>query len=149
MNMEQLEARLKTLEDRISNLDDVEEIKKLQRIYAFYLERGMFEEIIDLFSDNAESIDSSGGVYLNIDGRTAVIVTFQGRAGRQSQNQIISARNSMESPGFESGGSIPIWPLSEILVFMKMLKELLRQRRSLLCCFGGVLWSCTTLSRLG
>ena len=52
MNIEELEARLKTLEDKNRKLDDVEEIKKLQRIYGYYVERGNLDEIVDLFSDS-------------------------------------------------------------------------------------------------
>lgn len=68
MNNEQLESRLKKLEDRVMRQEDIENIKKLQRAYAFYLERGMFPEIIDLFSDDTESIDTGGGVYLGKEG---------------------------------------------------------------------------------
>jgi hypothetical protein len=69
MNMEQLEARLKTLEDKVSNLEDIEEIKKLQRAYSYYLEHGMFDEMISLFSEDTESIETgSTGVYLGKEG---------------------------------------------------------------------------------
>ena len=47
MNLEELEARVKTLED-------IEEVKKLQRSYGYYLEHGMVEEIIDLFADDPD-----------------------------------------------------------------------------------------------
>jgi len=42
-----LEARLKTAED-------IEEIKKLQRIYGFYLTHWMGQEIVDLFSNDPD-----------------------------------------------------------------------------------------------
>ena len=59
MNLEELEAR-------ITGLEDIEAIKKLQRIYAYYLDSDdMRDEIIDLFSDNMESIEiADHGVYL-------------------------------------------------------------------------------------
>lgn len=54
MKIEELEARLRVLEDKNRNLQDVEEIKKLQRIYGYYVERGQLEEVADLFSDSPE-----------------------------------------------------------------------------------------------
>jgi hypothetical protein len=54
MKIEQLEARLKLLEDHNRTLQDVEEIKKLQRIYGYYVERGQLDEVADLFSDSPD-----------------------------------------------------------------------------------------------
>lgn len=54
MTLEELEARLKVLEDKNRRLEDVEEIKKLQRIYGYYVERGQLDECAELFSDSPE-----------------------------------------------------------------------------------------------
>jgi SnoaL-like domain len=54
MNIEALEARLQALEDKNRHLQDVEEIKKLQRIYGYYVERGQLDEVVDLFSDSPD-----------------------------------------------------------------------------------------------
>ena len=40
MDMEQIEKRLSILENKNARLEDIEEIKKLQRIYGYYIERG-------------------------------------------------------------------------------------------------------------
>ena len=55
MTVEELEARIKTLEDQIRTLQDIEEIKRLQRAFGFYLEHWMSEEIIDLFADGPDT----------------------------------------------------------------------------------------------
>jgi len=55
MGVKELEAKIKVLEDKIRNLEDIEEIKKLQRAYGFYLEHWMAEDIIDLFADGPDS----------------------------------------------------------------------------------------------
>jgi hypothetical protein len=69
MKLEELEQRVKILEDSIRTLQDIEEIKKLQRIYGYYLEHWQWENIIDLFSDNTESVEISDlGVFLGKEG---------------------------------------------------------------------------------
>lgn len=49
-----LEVKLKSmegLEAKVRTLEDIEEIKKLQRAYGYYLEHMMVEDIVDLFAD--------------------------------------------------------------------------------------------------
>lgn len=55
MTVEELEAKVKTLEARLQNLEDTEAIKKLQRAYGFYLEDWMAEDIIDCFADGTDT----------------------------------------------------------------------------------------------
>jgi hypothetical protein len=54
-NIEELEAQVKMLENKVRMLEDIEAIKKLQRAYGFYLEHWMAENLIDLFSDSPEA----------------------------------------------------------------------------------------------
>lgn len=54
MEIEELEARLVALENRCRELQDVEEIKKLQRIYGYYVERGQLDQLVELFSDSPD-----------------------------------------------------------------------------------------------
>ncbi len=55
MKVEELEAKVKILENKIRTLEDTEEIKKLQRAYGFYLEHWMAEDIIDCFADGPDT----------------------------------------------------------------------------------------------
>lgn len=55
MTVEELEPKVKTMEEKVRILEDTEEIKKLQRTYGFYLEHWMTEDIIDLFADGPET----------------------------------------------------------------------------------------------
>ena len=66
MTKQELEARIKSLEDEIRCLKDIEEIKKLQRIYGYYLERWQWAEVTELFSDRPDASVEIGdlGVYL-------------------------------------------------------------------------------------
>lgn len=54
MRVDELEARIKILEDQLRTVQDIEDIKKLQRAYGYYLEHWMAEDVIDLFSDSPD-----------------------------------------------------------------------------------------------
>jgi hypothetical protein len=57
MKETEMENRIKILEDQVKTLQtllDIEEIKKLQRAYGYYLEHWMAKEIIDLFADGED-----------------------------------------------------------------------------------------------
>lgn len=78
-----MEARLKSLEDAVSSLKsqleekdkkiqalmDIEDIKRLQCAYGYYLEHGMADEIIDCFADHPDvSATFVEGTYLGLKG---------------------------------------------------------------------------------
>lgn len=56
MDVEELEARIKTLEDQIRTMQDIEEIKKVQRAYGYFLENWMTDEVVDLFADGPDTV---------------------------------------------------------------------------------------------
>jgi hypothetical protein len=72
----QLEARLKALEEKVNAqdkkltvLEDIEAIKKLQKAYGYYVEHMMYQEIVDCFADNPEVyLNWLEGQYLGKDG---------------------------------------------------------------------------------
>jgi len=72
MSVEELEARVKELEEQVKvlkPLKDIEEIKRLQRAYGYYLERMMADELADLFSDSSDATLSIWvGIYLGKEG---------------------------------------------------------------------------------
>ena len=69
MTVEELEARVKELENQVRTLQDVEEIKKLQCAYGYYLEHWMGEEVADCFSDSPEaSLSLYEGTWLGKEG---------------------------------------------------------------------------------
>ena len=58
MKIEALEKRIKTLENQVQKQQnelrifrDIEDIKRLQRAYGFYLEHWMAQEVVDCFAD--------------------------------------------------------------------------------------------------
>ncbi len=65
MKVAELEAKLKALEKEVRNLQDIEEIKTLQKAYGYYIEHWMAQEIIDLFSDGPDvSLTLAAGTYV-------------------------------------------------------------------------------------
>jgi hypothetical protein len=61
VKQEELETKVKTLSETFSNLEagltrmqDIEDIKKLQRAYGYYLEHWQEEEIVELFSHSPD-----------------------------------------------------------------------------------------------
>jgi hypothetical protein len=65
VNLKDLEAKVKVLENQVRTLTDIEEIKTLQKTYGYYLEHWMSQEIIDLFSDDPDvSLTLAAGTYL-------------------------------------------------------------------------------------
>ena len=71
----ELQNRIKSLENEVRTLKDIEAIERLQRTYGYYLEHWMAQDIIDLFSDcEGVSLTLSAGTYL---GKTGVRKYFE------------------------------------------------------------------------
>ncbi len=57
-------ATLEELQARITRLDDVKQIERLQRIYGYYQDYGEWQKVVDLFTDDDPSVEESDrGVY--------------------------------------------------------------------------------------
>ena len=76
MNSEELETKVKTLtetvkklETRLTKVEDIEAITKLQRAYGYYLEHWQEDEIIDLWShsDDVSLEINDSGLYKGFD----------------------------------------------------------------------------------
>jgi len=62
MDQQEMAARLQAVEDMI-------QIDKLQKIYGYYLDNGKWQEVIDLFADETESIEiGDRGLFKGKDG---------------------------------------------------------------------------------
>ena len=93
MNPEEKEAKtrkLKELAERIERLYDIKQIEKLQRMYGYYLDCHVWQEIVDQFSDNTESVEvSDHGVFLGKEGVRRLFLGMFGRAGGQNRPRFI------------------------------------------------------------
>jgi hypothetical protein len=72
-------ATLEELQARITRLDDVKQIEKLQRIYGYYQDYGEWLKIVDLFTDNDPSVEEADrGVYKGKEGVKRYFVDLLG-----------------------------------------------------------------------
>jgi SnoaL-like domain len=58
-----MQARLDRLEIDVVRAEDISAIKKLQRAYGFYADRGLWEDLGDLFADDATA-DYPSGIFI-------------------------------------------------------------------------------------
>lgn len=72
-------ARVEALERRVRNSEDIEAINKLTRAYGYYLDKALWDEMLDLFTDDCSVEISSLGVYL---GRQQATVLFKELLGK-------------------------------------------------------------------
>jgi hypothetical protein len=80
MTTQELEKKVNELEAKLALVQSVQDIEKLQRAYGFYLDNRQWDHVVDLFSDNTESLEiSDSGVYL---GKAGVSRFFKGFLGK-------------------------------------------------------------------
>jgi len=68
-SIEALTARIMELEAKVQMLEDARQIERLQRVYGYYLDKKLWDEIIPLFTQDARVEIGRRGVYV---GRTSV-----------------------------------------------------------------------------
>src|SRR5690606_3216222 len=61
-----LEERLERLEAEVQRAEDVSALKRLQRAYGYYVDKGMWEDVADLFADDAVA-NYPAGVFIGMD----------------------------------------------------------------------------------
>jgi len=55
VDTKEMEARLTALEKKVGILDDINEVKRLQRVYSYYVQHMMRDEIYDCFADHPDT----------------------------------------------------------------------------------------------
>ena len=61
-----LEERLDHLEANVTAAEDLSAIKRLQRAYSYYVDKGMWEDVADLYTDDAVA-NYPAGVFIGKD----------------------------------------------------------------------------------
>jgi hypothetical protein len=76
----------KDLEARITRLEDIEEIRKLEHIYGYYMDNGRNDLVVDLFADEAESIEiADRGVFYGKEGVRRFFTGFMDGHAKQKE----------------------------------------------------------------
>jgi hypothetical protein len=75
--IEALKHELKDLAYRAAILNDIHQIRELQHKYGYYLDKCLFEEVVNLFSENGE-MRAMGNVFKGKAGLRRVFVGFIG-----------------------------------------------------------------------
>ena len=102
-------ATLEELQARITRLEDIKQIEKLQRIYGYYLDYDEYQKVVDLFSDNAESVEIADyGVYKGKKGVKKFYLELLGgkppRVGELSIGMIMQGVVDVDSNGKTAKG---------------------------------------------
>lgn len=67
--LENMQKRIDELEHKLGMQEDVEAIRRLMYTYTYYMDRALFDQVLDLFSENMVSCEAGGrGVYLGKEG---------------------------------------------------------------------------------
>ena len=53
MNLKELEEKVASVQEKVRTLEDIEQIKILQRAYGYYLDNQMCDDLADLFTEDA------------------------------------------------------------------------------------------------
>lgn len=72
-------ARVEALEQRVQACEDVEAIQRLTRAYGYYLDKALWDEMLDLFTEDCSVEISALGVYL---GKQQAAVLFKQLLGK-------------------------------------------------------------------
>ena len=87
MKAREMELKIQELEKKVTILEDLEEIKKLQKAYGYYLEHWMYQEIIDCFSDSSDTeLNLVVGIFL---GKKGVRRYFNGMKARSTDPEML------------------------------------------------------------
>ena len=92
---------LAELEKQVTLLEDIQAIENLQRMYGYYFDTSRYQEVIDLFSENTESVEiTDHGVF----------------RGKEGVNRMYAGMVGMQRPGWmffevmQSQGVIDVSP---------------------------------------
>lgn len=98
---------LEELEKHVTLMEDIQEIENLQRIYGYYFETQRLHEIVDLFSDNAESVEiTDHGLFKGKDGVRKMFLEWMGGGG---------SRPPPPSGGGMGGGIVCIFQMQGVI----------------------------------
>jgi hypothetical protein len=78
MDAKEMESKIKSLEERLLTLEDIEQIKIVQKAYGFYMDNLMYDDAADLFCDDAVAFGRKGRDVLKKSFNTFTTPRFEG-----------------------------------------------------------------------
>jgi len=55
-----MEEKIQSLEEKVQTLEDIEQIKIVQKSYGYYMDNLMYDDAADLFTDDCPCFSPSG-----------------------------------------------------------------------------------------
>jgi len=84
----ELQRTLSTLEARKTRIEDIEAIKRLQRAYGYYVDEGLWDEVVELFSSDGSIEIGLDGVYVGRDRIREYLYALGGGKAGLSEGQL-------------------------------------------------------------
>jgi hypothetical protein len=78
-NTKTMEERLRVLETRVQNLEDLEAINRLTRAYGYYVDKAQWDQIADLFAEDSRVEIAGRGQYFGKSGADTLFRKVMGR----------------------------------------------------------------------
>ena len=78
-------SRLAAIQHRITHVHDIDDIEKLQKIYGYYTDKMLWDQVVDLFADDATLEIGVSGVYVGKDSIRKYLYSLSG--GKQGPIQ--------------------------------------------------------------
>jgi hypothetical protein len=85
-----LQREIASLKHNVGRLEDLNEIRKLQHTYGYYLDKCLYEEVAQLFADDSQ-VRFMGGISARPSAASGCHRRFSGPIERQSTLSIIDA----------------------------------------------------------
>ena len=118
MTLEQLEAE-------VTRLEDMQEIEDLERKYGYYFDTRRARDVLDLFSENTESVEiESHAQYLGKDGVRRMYMVGVGGQAETGLKDVMARREKSSGAGFnvitQLQGVVTIGAVRPIVGFLSM-----------------------------
>jgi len=78
MNAREMEEKIKALEEKVQTLEDIEQIKIVQKSYGYYMDNLMYDDAADLFTDDCHAFHIQGRENLKASFNTFTTPRFEG-----------------------------------------------------------------------
>ena len=75
-----LRETVKVQGERLQRLEDIQAIERLQRAYGYYVDKNLWDQVVDLFADKSSVELDQRGIFLNKEGVRRMFLENRGRS---------------------------------------------------------------------